>query len=54
MCADLALVGYNFASEGCSDLPWNSKTVLNMSVIIMILCVFGWLGQAFRDGADIN
>lgn len=24
-----------------------------MSVIIMVLCFFAWLGQALKDGADI-
>lgn len=31
-----------------------SKKFKDMAFIIAILCVFGWLGQALKDGADIN
>lgn len=30
------------------------KNIKDMAFIIAVLCVFGWLGQALRDGADIN
>ena len=31
-----------------------SKFLINMSFIIIILCVFAWLAQALKDGANID
>ena len=44
----------NFADESHDGFPRNSKSNCNMAFIIMILCVFGWLGQALKDGANIK
>ena len=44
----------NFVDESHDGFPRNSKSNCNMAFIIMILCVFGWLGQALKDGADIK
>ena len=34
--------------------PATKKNYCTMAFIIMILCVFGWLGQALKDGADVK
>lgn len=44
----------NFALEGHDGFPRNNITPSRMSFLIFILCVFGWLGQALNDGANIK
>lgn len=47
----------NFAHQNVNSRVTNIKhqplTQKTMSTILIILCVFAWLGQALKDGADI-
>lgn len=44
----------NFANGSHNGVRLNTLIVQVMSIIILILCVFGWLGQALHDGANIK
>ncbi len=44
----------NFAGESHSGFFENLLNHTYMAFIIMILCVFGWLGQALGKGADLK
>ncbi len=53
MCSSFAHVAVNFANVSHGDSPLNLLKIIDMTFIIVILCVFAWLGQALKDGADI-
>ena len=56
MCAFIAHDMTNFANGNHNGFHRNVLTqkIRSMAFLITIICIFGWFGQALKDGANIK
>lgn len=56
MCTFIAHDIANFANGHHTDFHSNVLTqkIQSMAFLITIICIFGWFGQALKDGANIK